>query len=150
MATIQKRRNGRRNNQEETPNKLKKKSSKILEQNVATQDETPVSNVVVPIDEEKIKPINNGISSSPPSPLQNEQASTPLVTPSKKTNTPRKRKSNKPSPVEEEISEVKSETTSADQPVIEEKEQPVLIIKKEKGSSNRKRNRILPPRGKKS
>src|ERR1043165_8901829 len=133
MATIQKRRNGRRNNQEETPNKLKKKNSKTPEQNVAIQDETPVSNVLVPVElEEKIKPKNNGIP-SPPS-LQNEQASTPLVAPNKKTNTPRKRKANKQLPVKE-IPEVMPETTSADQPVIEEKGQPILIIKKEKGSS---------------
>ncbi|CAG8521144.1 958_t:CDS:2 [Funneliformis mosseae] len=146
MATLQKRRNGRRNNQDETPNKLKKKSSKVTEQIVATQDETPVSNVVVPVDfEEKIKPINNGISSSPPSP-QNEQASSPAVTPSKKNNTPKKRKVSKPPPVEEVTLEDKSETISLDQTVIE---QPVLSIKKEKGSSIRKRNRILPQRGKK-
>jgi len=144
MATVQKRRNGRRNNQEEEiPNKLKRKSSKILEHGV-TQDETPVSNVVVPMEiEEEIKPISNGISlSSPPSQLQKEQTSTPAVTPSKKSTTPRKRKTNKP---EEKTSDNKTETISADQPVIKEEEQSVAVVKKEK----QKRNRVLPPRGKK-
>lgn len=140
MATVQKRRNGRRNNQEETPNKLKRKNSKILEH--VTQDETPVSNVVVPIKEEN-KPLSNGISStSPPSPkLQKEQASTPTVTSSKKSTTPRKRKAKS----EEITSDIKTETILADQPVMKEDEQSVTAIKKEK----RKRNRVLPSRGKK-
>src|SRR6266498_1187266 len=140
MATVQKRRNGRRNNQEDTPNKLKRKSSKILE-HVVTQDETPVSNVVVPMEiEEEKKPMSNGISLSSPSPqLQKEQTSTPAVTPSKKSTTPRKRKTSK---LEEKTSDIKTESVSADQPVIKEDEQSV---KKEK----RKRNRVLPPRGKK-
>jgi hypothetical protein len=142
MATVQKRRNGRRNNQEETPNKLKRKNSKILE-HVVTQDETPVSNVLVPVEiEEEINPKNNGISlTSLPSPkLQKEQTSTPAVTPSKKSTTPRKRKAKS----EEKISDIKTETISADQPVMKEDEQS-NVIKKEK----RNRNRVLPPRGRK-
>lgn len=146
MATVQKRRNGRRNNQEETPNKLKRKNSKILEH--VTQDETPVSNVVVPMEiEEEIKPKSNGILTSLPSPkLQKEQTSTPTVTSSKKSTTPRKRKAKS----EEITSDIKTETISTetistDQPVMKEDEQSVTAIKKEK----RKRNRVLPPRGKK-
>src|SRR5205823_29415 len=67
------------------------------------------------------------------------QTSTPAVTPSKKSTTPRKRKTSK---LEEKTSDIKTESVSADQPVIKEDEQSV---KKEK----RKRNRVLPPRGKK-
>ncbi|RIA97832.1 acyl-CoA N-acyltransferase [Glomus cerebriforme] len=89
------------------------------------------------------KSIKNGIpSSSPTLPLQKEQISNPAVTSSKKTTTPRKRKANK---LEEKMTEIKTETILTDQPVIKEEEQSITVIKEK-----RKRNRVLPQRGKKA